>query len=160
MNGRHDEDINEKGILQAEKALEQVRKIDYDVIIASPLLRTKHTANIVNYKKLPILYDDRLMERDMGYLTNSERHINIDRGDFWNIHPKRDYRDVEPMEQMLKRVGSFYEDIKMRYHGKTVLVVTHDGVVRTLYGYMNGIPASGDFLAGAIKNCEVRDIQQ
>ena len=43
-----DEDINEKGIQQAEILREKIKDIDYDIIISSPLLRATHTANIVN----------------------------------------------------------------------------------------------------------------
>lgn len=45
-----DEDLNLKGINQANKLKEQIKKIDYDIIISSPLIRAKHTANIINVK--------------------------------------------------------------------------------------------------------------
>ena len=42
-NGKLDEDINEIGIEQAKKASEEVKNLDIDLIICSPLLRTRHT---------------------------------------------------------------------------------------------------------------------
>lgn len=158
MTGRYDEDINSAGVAQALSAREQIAELDYDVIIASPLLRAKHTAEIVNGRNLPIIYDDRLQERDMGYLTNAEIHSNVDGHDFWNIEPKKDYRDAEPLNAMYARAGDFYEDIKRRYAKKTILAVTHDGFVRVLHSYLYGIPEHGALLEGRIRNCEVREI--
>jgi len=160
MTGRYDEDINKTGVAQAEEARKEVADIDYDVIFASPLMRAKHTAEIVNCKKLPVHYDERLFERDMGYLTNAGIHGDVDKSDFWNIAPAADYRDAEPIKAMYDRVGDFYEYVKEHYDGKTVLVVTHDGVVRVLHGYLNGIPEHGALLEGNIKNCELREITE
>lgn len=158
MMGHYDDELNETGIEQVKQTKELAMKIDYDAIIASPLKRASQTADIINYKKLDVIYDERLLERDMGYLTNASVHSAVDRGDFWNLNPAGDYRDAEPMRDMYKRIGEFYEDIKQRYKNKTVLVVTHDGVVRTLYGYLYGVPESGELLEGRIKNGEVREI--
>jgi len=158
MTGRYDDDINETGIKQAYEAIKDVEAIDYDVIISSPLLRAKHTAEIVNVKGLELLLDDRIQERDMGYLTNASTHLEIDRFDYWNLRPKKDYRDVEPLSDMYDRVAEFFEDIKVKYQGKTVLAVTHDGMVRVLHGYLYGVAEDGTLLEGNIKNCEVREM--
>ena len=158
MTGRYDEDINETGIRQAMEAREQVERIDYDVILCSPLLRAKHTAEIVNVKKLSIIYDDRLLERDMGYLTNAGIHTEIDKYDFWNLRPQKDYLDVEPLQDMYDRAADFFKDICKKYRDKTVFAVTHDGFVRVLHSYIYGIPQGGALLEGNIRNCEVREI--
>ncbi|MCL1830179.1 MAG: histidine phosphatase family protein [Oscillospiraceae bacterium] len=158
MTGRYDEDINETGIEQAKAAIDEIKTIDYDVILSSPLLRAKHTAQIINIKKLPIIYDDRLMERDMGHLANTSTHLDIDRYDFWNIAPKQDYIDVEPLRDMYNRAAEFFCDIKERYAGRLVLAVTHDGLVRVLHSYLYGIPENGALLEGNIRNCEIRQM--
>lgn len=43
-----DEDLNEVGVLQANTLKEKIRKLNYDIIISSPLMRARHTANIIN----------------------------------------------------------------------------------------------------------------
>ena len=43
-----DKDLNDTGIRQAEGLIDDVDKIDYDVIISSPLVRAYHTAEIIN----------------------------------------------------------------------------------------------------------------
>ena len=63
-NCRLDEDINEMGIEQAKQAREKVKKLNIDLIICSPMKRTKHTCEIINVNNIPVIYDDRLIERD------------------------------------------------------------------------------------------------
>ena len=41
FNGKFDEDINEEGIRQAEKAAETVKNLDIDLVICSPLSKCK-----------------------------------------------------------------------------------------------------------------------
>ena len=65
--------LNETGIKQASSVREKLNDIDYDLIISSPFTRTRQTADIINIKNRPIIYDDRLVERDMGELK--ERKI-------------------------------------------------------------------------------------
>ena len=66
---RYDEDINEVGVEQAIKASNNIRKLDIDFIICSPMKRTKHTMELVNVNNVPVIYDERLIERDGGKLT-------------------------------------------------------------------------------------------
>ena len=87
-NGKLDEDINETGIKQAEEARKKVEKLDIDLIICSPLLRTKHTCNIINANNIPIIYDKRLEERDCGKLTN-EKLGEFYYTDYWNYYSNK-----------------------------------------------------------------------
>ena len=45
-----DEDLTKLGIKQAEEARKLLKNISYDLIISSPLVRAKHTAEIINIK--------------------------------------------------------------------------------------------------------------
>ena len=62
------EDINQKGIQQAEDLREKIKDMDFDIIYCSPLLRARHTAEIINSKNKEIIIDDRLEERKHGNL--------------------------------------------------------------------------------------------
>ena len=55
-----DEDLNEVGIKQAKGLAERIKNIEYDMIISSPLLRTRHTAEIINTKNKNIIIDERM----------------------------------------------------------------------------------------------------
>ena len=48
LYNREDEDLNETGIKQAEELRENIKNIEYNFIISSPLSRAKYTANIIN----------------------------------------------------------------------------------------------------------------
>ena len=60
INSLNDDDLNENGIKQAKDLRNELKNIDYDFIISSPLKRTKHTAELLNVKELPIYFDKRL----------------------------------------------------------------------------------------------------
>ena len=42
------DDLTELGIKQAEELRERIKNMKFDIIICSPLIRTKHTADIIN----------------------------------------------------------------------------------------------------------------
>ena len=68
--GRCDEPLNEKGREQAKQTKELLSDINFDLIICSPLLRAKETAQIINQdRNIKIEYDDRIIERDFGELA-------------------------------------------------------------------------------------------
>ncbi len=77
-NGQIDEDINEYGIKGAEEAREQLKDIKFDIIYCSPMIRAKHTCEIININKVPVIFDDRLKERTLGKLDgkNLKEEIN------------------------------------------------------------------------------------
>ena len=155
FNGRNDEDINETGIRQAEEARAVYEKLDIDLIVCSPMLRTRHTAAIVNTKNLPVVYDERLIERDTGEMTGKSV-IGDFRDEYWNYYSKK--YDIEHVSEMFERVHPAIDEIREKYTGKNVLIVTHNGVARVIYAYFNGIPEDGNMLnIGALKNCEITE---
>lgn len=157
LNGRNDEDINETGIAQATAAREVYEKLDIDLIVCSPMKRTRHTADVVNTKNLPIVYDERLIERDTGELTG--RHISGEFRDvYWNYY-STEY-DVEHVKELFDRVHPVIDDIKEKYADKNVLIVTHNGVARAIYSYFNKIPEDGNMLnVGILKNCQITEYE-
>ena len=57
--GRCDEPLNNNGINQAIETKNNLLNKDIDLIICSPLLRAKQTANIINEgRNISIVYDD------------------------------------------------------------------------------------------------------
>ncbi len=156
-NCRLDEDINETGVKQAEEASEIVKKLDIDLIICSPMIRTRHTCNIVNVNHVPVIYDERLMERDGGVLTNTkidEYYIT----DYYNYFTNNIPEGLETLPQLFDRVHGFLNEIKDKYNGKTILLVTHGAVARTIKYYFEPLPKDGMLLNNSgQKNCEVKE---
>lgn len=154
-NGKLDEDINETGIEQAKKTSEEVKNLDIDLIICSPLLRTRHTCELVNINNVPVIYDKRLEERDCGKLTNVELG-DFYYTDYWNYYSKNKVEGLETIPDLFKRVKEFLDEIKEKYKDKNILLVTHGGVARGVYFYFNDIPKDGMIQKFGSSNCEIK----
>ena len=149
-----DEDLNSKGINQANKLKEQIKKIDYDIIISSPLIRAKHTSMIINAKNKNILIDNRLEERNPGDL-NGKPISYTNREEYWNYYTKIKYGTSENIQDFFKRVYDFLDELKTKNY-KSVLIVAHSGVSKAFSGYFEGIQ-NGKFLNKGLKNCEIKE---
>ena len=53
------EDLNENDVIQTETLKSKIEDLEYDMIISSPLIRAKHTAEIINLKNKKILIDNK-----------------------------------------------------------------------------------------------------
>ena len=158
-NCRYDEDINEVGIEQAKEASKKVEKLDIDLIICSPLKRTRHTMELINVNNIPVIYDDRLMERDGGKLTLTvldEYYTN----EYYNYYSTNIVEGLETLPELFKRVHSFLDEIKEKYKDKNILLVTHGAVSRTIQFYFEEMPSDGMLLkVSGQKNCEIKEYE-
>ncbi len=156
-NGQMDEDINETGIKQAEELAKTLEDVKFDKIYASPLLRAKHTCQIVNKNNQKVIYDDRLKERTLGKLDGTDigksdynvaMHLN-----YYYDHKKE---DIENLKDFFARVHSFIDDV-IEENGKddTILIATHGGVMRAAYFYFEELPEDGDVSFFKAQNCEI-----
>lgn len=154
MQGRVDIELNNNGIEQAYQTKEMLKNEKIDLIICSPLKRAKQTADIINIdRNIPIIYDERLIE--ISYGENEGRlHDDFDYDGFWNIIDTHEYKDAENVNDFLKRVYEFLEEIK-NYREENILLVTHNGVCRAINTYFNGIPEDNSIIDLGINNCEV-----
>ena len=154
MDGIRDIDLNETGVKQAEETRDLLKDIKFDLIICSPLARTKHTMEIININNYPVIFDDRVKERDCGEFTG-KGFDSLDRDLYWNYYDETKYESAESIEHLFNRVFSFLNEISDKYQGKRVLLVTHEGVTKTINCYFNGVPKDGNLQGLGIKNCQV-----
>lgn len=154
-NGKLDEDINEIGIKQAEEASKIVKDLELDLIICSPLLRTRHTCEIVNKNNIPVIYDERIEERDCGSLTNTKMD-EFYYTEYWNYYSKVKVEGLETVPHLFDRVHQFLDDIKEKYKDKSILLVTQGGVARAIHFYFNQLPTDGQVEKYLPDNCEIR----
>ena len=155
--GRYDEPLNEKGIEQARQTKELLSNCDFDLIICSPLLRAKETAQIINQdRNIKIEYDDRIIERDFGELEGLEK-TDFDFDRFWNYYKNNKYEKAENIQNFFNRIYSFLDDICVKYSDKNVLIVAHGGVSIPFNCYFeNNIPEGSLIEAGLVLgNCQV-----
>ena len=150
------EDLNENGIRQANELKEKIKNITYDIIISSPLLRAKHTAQIINVNNKKILINDKLKERDPGDLSGKPLTVT-NRDEYWNYNTTIRYGTSENIREFFKRIYNFLEDLKKEDY-ESVLIVAHSGVSKAFNGYFEGIK-DGMFLDRGLRNCEIKEYE-
>ena len=156
LQGQINSNLTEVGLKQCIEAKNLLKDISIDLIISSPLDRTKVLAEIINEgKKIPVIYDDRLMERSYGNLEGlSSTEFNIH--DLWDIDINYSKNNVESINDFLLRVSNFLDDCKDKYSDKNILLVTHSGNSIAANCYYNGIPENKNLLPLGLNNCEYR----
>ena len=156
VQGKADIELNEQGIEQAKEVQIKLKDEKIDLIICSPLIRAKQTAQIINENKnIPIIYDERISERDFGEFEGLERE-KFDFSSFWSYRKNMQYEKAENIKELFNRVYAFLSDIKERYKGKKVLIVTHGGISIPIECYFKGIPNTEDLIGQGLGNCEVK----
>ena len=154
VQGLTDIPLSEKGIKEAKELREIVRNLNIDVVISSPLIRARKTAEIIIENRLPVNTDDRIKERDWGF--NEGANIDsVDRHDCWDVILNTNVNYVEKIQDFMYRVSSFLEDIKVKYKDKNVLIVTHSAVSRVIHYLLEYIPEDGDLSKIDIPNLRI-----
>lgn len=160
--GKYDEPLNEEGKKQARVVRDKLKDTKIDLIISSPLLRAKETALIINEQRdIPIIYDDRISERDFGEFEGKMTK-DFDFLGFWNYYQNIEYQKAENIKKFFLRVYGGIEDICTKYEDKDILIVTHGGVSIPLYCFFNEEIPTGSFIEKSIVlgNCEVAYYQK
>ena len=133
--------LTENGKLNTEAAAEKLSDKKIDFIYASPLLRTKETAEIVA-KKLGIssdevVFDKRLKEIDVGG-REGKKFSFIDF--FQNLKSFDEKIDNgESPKDVRRRVAKFFYEIEEKHKGKNVLIVTHGIFFEIIESILNGM---------------------
>lgn len=109
-----------------------------DIIISSPILRTKQTAEILQKEMgASLQFSDLLKEENRGEWNDvSRKELRETNKDYQyfetlNIEDKYNYKGDggESNKEVVDRVGKLLAEINEKYSGKTVVLVTH-GCVR------------------------------
>ncbi len=139
MQGRWNSDLNELGRRQADANGRFLAGCDIDYVVASPLDRTRQTADIINgHLGLTINYDDRIMEWDCGDWSG-EVQEDVSKSEewaTWRADPFT-YRppNAENYEDMIERATPFLEELTATPH-KRVAVVSHGMIGRVMVGVL------------------------
>ena len=125
--GQSDSPLTAQGSREAIDEGERLRRegLVFDVIISSPLVRAYETAlavaDALGYARDAIVSDARLMERDFGELV----------GRSTGLHPEAmqsGAMGVESDYALRLRSQAVLDDIARQHQGKTILLVSHNGV--------------------------------
>ncbi len=135
--------LTDLGREQAKEVSEKIKKDKIDVIISSPFLRTKETAEIIakeiGYSEDKIIYDSRLHEVSVGVLDGKsdaeyQAYFGTREEKFWKIpEGGESHTDVK------NRMTEFLYDINSKYEGKNILIVSHNTPLWLMYAGMKGM---------------------
>lgn len=128
VQGRSDIPLNAEGRRQAESLAERIKGDSWDVIITSPLIRARETAQIITefIPTLNILEEQRICEIDCGQLEGTTEEQRLDA---WGANWRELDLGMERYEDVAERGSRFLEEIWSDYEGRNVLVVSHGAII-------------------------------
>jgi len=155
--GITDVELTEKGREQAKALASAVADKNINVIISSPLKRAVETGRIVaDACNIPIEIDARLLEQNYGI------YEGVDRKDEAFLNNKRNfaykYPGGESMMQVAYRVYGLIDEIKYKYKGKNVLIISHGGVCRIINTYFSDM-TNEEFFNYTLQNGELEEYE-
>jgi isoleucyl-tRNA synthetase len=117
-----------RGINQAERTAEKLKKADIDAIFTSDFPRTRQTAEIVAraLEKKGVSIDARLREVDFGELNG---HPASEHHKFFPYTMDEFTREIgggENLTELRERLFDFVKEKEKEFSGKTILVVSHE----------------------------------
>lgn len=139
LTGTTDIPLNKTGEIQAGETGKLLKKIHFDLAFSSDLLRAKQTAEIiVKERELAVVTSNLIRERNFGQLEgksskNLENLIESYRElSDEEINKHKVDESYESNDEMISRVITFLREIAVANSGKTVLIVSHGSLLRTL----------------------------
>ena len=160
FQGLTDTTLNAMGIWQSKKVAVGLKSAEIHHLHASPLTRTKQTAQLINqHHNLPLQTDDRLRELGFGdweghTWTEIERDYPIHAAKYTqniaNLPP-----NAEPLPAYELRIQSFIESV--RHTKGTHLIVSHGGTLRTLLCLLIGLSVLEHWQFN-MANCSITEI--
>lgn len=151
FQGRTDIPLNDEGISQAHAALERLRNVAFDHVVASPLARALKTAEIIAAAAgTPLSVDDGIIECNFGSLEGTsiaetmKAHGLTAREQLATILPSDAEAWPSVSARALRCVGQWLDS----HPQANVLFVCHDGVMQAMsevlcghwFDYRHGTP--------------------
>lgn len=158
IQGHGDSPLTELGIQQASDLGQLLKNVEFDAVFSSDSLRAKRTAEmIVLEKELEVVTTELLRERAFGkyegeYIDNLKKFDEI----FDALSEEEKFRhkseeDIESDEEVVQRFLAFVREIAVRFAGKTILLVTHAGMMKAFLIHA-GFGTYASLPHGSIKN--------
>ncbi|MBI3069680.1 MAG: histidine phosphatase family protein [Candidatus Levybacteria bacterium] len=156
LQGQSDSPLTKEGRIQIKNLKKELRNIHFDAFFSSDLLRARRTAEIIALeRKMAVITTKALRERNFGRLEGkkyeifstelkhlSEKYQRLSRKEKLKF---RFVNDMESDEEILMRFITFLREISVAYAGKTLLIVTHGSMIRTLLIHL-GFWSYDDFI--------------
>jgi 2,3-bisphosphoglycerate-dependent phosphoglycerate mutase len=146
IQGHTDSDLTSTGVRQAKAIGEMLGGQRFDHLVSSDLGRALRTAQLIAPKTgLEVRMEARFRERGFG-IAEGKTYAEIDR-EFPEMFSR--IRDTDPeyaapggesRRQFHERICSVMDEYANSFRGKSLLVVTHGGVLAAIYRRLSGLP--------------------
>lgn len=143
--GSTDDPLTKIGWQQMRNA---VLKRSWDQIVCSPLLRCQGFGQYLHEQtKIPIETESNWQEYDFGdWEGKMAEQINRDELiQFYQNPLTHPPKNAEQYTHFQSRVEKAWKNLLQTYSGQHVLVITHGGIIRTLYPLLLGLPVEKIF---------------
>jgi probable phosphoglycerate mutase len=147
--GRIDISLSSAGIDQAKELAMEVKDMHIDVVISSPLKRTMEMAHIIAPDK-DIVKDDHFIERSIGvYEGLTKQEAKNKYPNLYGRNITRIFNEAPPhgetIKQVQERVFEGIYELKQKYHGKNILLITHAFITKVINKYLHTDLSDEDF---------------
>ena len=162
VSGHFDSPLTEKGEEQAKLRGEDLKKVHFDAVFSSDLIRAKRTAELISLnRKLEVNTAKLLRERFFGewegkpisefveknkHLFELEKKLSEEEKQKFKLYPS-----YESNREIAGRMLTFLREVAATFIGKTVLVVAHGSITRGTLMHL-GFAKADELPAGAIEN--------
>lgn len=161
FQGSKNSELTDKGIQAAELLAVRIEEINLDCIVASPLKRAYHTAEIVRgNKNIDIIKHEGFMEINLGDFEGMrweeihEKHgevINkITENPFQNRYP-----NGENLLEFYNRVEAALKEVIDKCRNKNILIVAHGGTIKCIESYIRKFKINTDWMGNVVQNCSL-----
>lgn len=169
LDNDQDLPLTDTGRKQIEESLEKTPLPGIDIVISSPYVRARQTAEIVcqkiNYPLDKIIYDERIGEAKI-----SSSFVGKEKTDFKEYYdngfldnPLQKEGDGESFQELVKRVGDFIYDTDSKYQNKKILIVGHHCATRAMNFVSQGLSfeeiSSLNDTLGFWQNAEIKEFK-
>ncbi|MCX6754655.1 MAG: class I tRNA ligase family protein [Candidatus Nomurabacteria bacterium] len=139
----NDDNLTKLGIEQVIKSANELKNQKIDLIISSPFVRTRETAELladkIGFNKESIIFDERLHEMSLPMYEGKKWD------EYHNDYPKtvenfsKAPEGNESYEDVRRRSMSFLYEIEKTYSGKNILIITHGSPVWQMFSEVSGL---------------------
>jgi 2,3-bisphosphoglycerate-dependent phosphoglycerate mutase len=140
--GQTDVPLSELGVVQARDVALQLANHTFDVIISSDLQRALQTAVIINeHHNHEIKLEPLLREQHYGIAQGlmrdevPQQFSEVEHKPFGQPEPEYNVPEAETYVQLVDRASRILHHIIDTHAGKTVLIVAHGSLIRSLIRY-------------------------
>ncbi len=135
IQGQNDSPLTQQGIIATKDRAKRLKGIRFDAIFCSDIERARKSLEILLRGldiDIDVNYSAEIRELDFGRLTGRKIDDVKDIILFHKRNTRKHYPDGESGDSLSKRVIKFVETVLDEYKGKTLLFMTHYGVIETI----------------------------